>query len=80
MRSIPSRVAWLLAIVIVPAFLMVLSAGQPEYCDPIDTPRPHAETATPTSACTPTLAPQQNLVVVRVESDRPDIKVGWAED
>jgi hypothetical protein len=80
MKSIPSRVALILAGAIVPALLVVLTACRPEYCGPVDISRSHAEAAASTSARTPTLAPPQNLVVVRVESDRPDIKIGWAEN
>jgi hypothetical protein len=80
MTSIPSRVALVLGGILVPALLTALSASRPEYCSLVDTSRPHAAAATSAVGPTPTLAPQQSLVVVQVESDRPDIKIGWADN
>ena len=62
------------------AMTAVLATSRPEDCGPLDIPRPHVESAASASAPTPTLAPPQNLVFVRVESDKPDIQVGWAEN
>jgi hypothetical protein len=80
MRSITSRFALILTVAILSATMVMLATSRPEYCGPIDIPRSHAEAATSASLCTPTLAPRQNLVVVQVESDRPDIQIGWAEN
>jgi hypothetical protein len=80
MTSIPSRVALVLAGVLVPALLMALSVSRPEYCSVVDIHGSHATVATPAAGPTPTLAPRQSLVVVQVESDRPDIKIGWADN
>jgi len=80
MRSIASRLALILAGTILSATMVMLATSRPEYCGPIDIPRPHAEPVASASASTPTLAPRQNLVVVQVESDRPDIQIGWAEN
>jgi hypothetical protein len=80
MRSITSRLALILTGAILLAMMAILATSRPEYCGPIDIPPPHAEAATSASACTPTLAPRQSLVVVQVESDKPDIQVTWAEN
>ena len=80
MKTITSRLAWIVAGVVLPATMVVLTAGRPEYCGPIDIPRPHAQTPTLAPVRTPTLAPRQNLVVVQVESDRPDIQISWVEN
>jgi hypothetical protein len=80
MKSTSSRVALVLAGAIVPIVMIVLAAGQPDYCGPVDVCRPHIEAPTSPSAGTPTLAPPQSLVVVQVEADKPDIKIGWAEN
>ena len=80
MRSITSRLALILTGVTLAATMVVLATSRPEYCGPLDIPRPRAEAATSASASTPTPAPPQNLVFVRVESDKPDIEIGWAEN
>jgi hypothetical protein len=80
MKSISSRVALVLAGGIVPIVLTVLAVGQPEYCGPVGVCRPHIEAPTSPSTGTPTLAPPQSLVVVQVETDKPDLKIGWAEN
>jgi hypothetical protein len=80
MKSISSRVALVLAGAIVPTVLVVLAVGQPDYCGPVDACRLHTEATTSASACTPTLAPPQSVVVVQVEADKPDLKIGWAEN
>ena len=79
MRSTTSRFALGLAAAILFTTMAILATGRLEYCGPIDIPRPHFAATTSASAPTPTLAPRQNLVVVKVESDRPDIQVTWAD-
>ena len=80
MKSITSRLALILTGATLALTMAVLATSRPEYCGPIDMPKPHVEARTPVSYGTPTLAPRQNQVVVQVESDRPDIQVGWAEN
>jgi hypothetical protein len=80
MRSITSQLALVLAGTILLGLLAVLATSRPEYCGPVDAPRSHAQAAKSISSQAPTLAPQQNVVVVQVESDRPDIEIGWAEN
>jgi hypothetical protein len=80
MKSITSRLALILTGAILAVAMVVLATSRPEYCGPVDVLKPHVEAKTSAPAGTPTLAPRQNLVVVQVESDRPDIQVGWAEN
>jgi hypothetical protein len=80
MKPIASRLALILAGTILFAAMVVLATSRPEDCSPLDIPKPHVGAAASANAPTPTLAPRQNLMFVRVESDRPDIQVGWAED
>jgi hypothetical protein len=79
MKPIASRFALVLAGMILIAMTVALGTSRPEDCGLFDCPRPHVSTAS-SDARTPTLAPAQNLVFVRVESDKPDIKVSWAEN
>jgi hypothetical protein len=78
MRAITSRFALFLAAAILLTTMVMLATSRLEYCGPIDIPRPHVEATTSVSVSTPTLAPRQNLVVVQIESDKPDIQVTWA--
>jgi hypothetical protein len=78
-KPIASRFALILTGTILLATMVVLATSRPEDCDPVDIPPPHVK-ATAADAPTPTLAPPQTLVFVRVESDKPDIQVGWAEN
>lgn len=80
MKSIAPRLALALAGVILFGLMAVLATSRPEYCGPFDAPRSHAHAAKSISSQSPTLAPPPNVVVVRVESDRPDIQIGWAEN
>jgi len=80
MKPIASRFALILAGTILFGMIAVLATSQSEDCSPVDIPRPHVAAAAPADARTPTPAPPQNLVFVRVESDKPDIQVGWAEN
>jgi hypothetical protein len=80
MKLIASRFAFVLAVAVLSTTMVMLATSRLEYCGPIDIPRAHVDATISVSASTPTLAPRQNLVVVQVESDRPDIQVGWADN
>jgi hypothetical protein len=79
MRSTTSRFSLVLAGAVLFTTIVALAGSRLEYCGPIEISQPHHETRNSVSTSTPTLAPRQNLVVVQVESDRPDIQVGWAD-
>ena len=80
MRRITSQLALVLAGTILFAAISLLAASRPEDCSPLDMPKPHVAAVASANAATPTLAPPQNLVFVKVESDKPDIQVGWADN
>jgi hypothetical protein len=80
MKSITSRLALILAAVVLFGMAALLATSQPQYCGPVDRPKPIAATSASAPTHAPTLAPPQNVVVVRVESDKPDIEVGWVEN
>jgi len=79
MKLIASRFALALAGMILIAMTVALATSRPDDCGQLACPRPQVNTAA-VGAPTPTLAPPQNLVFVRVESDKPDIQIGWAEN
>ncbi len=81
MKSMASRLLLLLAGAIVLIFLAVLTASHPLDCSQPDVWPPRLTTGRSSlSAAAPTPAPPQNQIFVRVESDRPDIEVGWASN
>ena len=79
MKPIASRFALVLAGMILIAMTVALATSRPEDCGLLDCPRSHVHATASAGAPTPTLAPPQNLVYVRVESDKPDIQVSWAD-
>ena len=79
MRVIAPRLALILAGAVLLSMVVALATSRPEYCGPLDTPRLHASSAS-ARARVPTPAPPENLVFVKVESDKPDIQIGWAEN
>ena len=79
MKLIAPRFSLILAGTILFAALLTLTTSRPEDCGSLDRPAPHVKAAS-ANAPAPTLAPPQNLVFVRVESDKPDIQIGWAEN
>ncbi len=62
------------------AALALATLHRSEDCAPPDVSRSHQATATVADGPTPTLAPPQKVVFVRVEADKSDIEVGWAEN
>jgi hypothetical protein len=80
MRPVTSRFAMIFAVAILVVFAMMLSAGRLEYCGPSSGAAPHGASGCSARGPAPTLAPTQNLVFVRVESDKPDIEIRWAEE
>ena len=82
MKSIASRFALVLAGMILIAMTVALARSRPEDCGLLDgsSSCPRVNAVVSTDARTPTPAPPQNLVIVRVESDKPDIQVSWSEN
>jgi hypothetical protein len=79
MKLIASRFAVVLAGTILIAMTVALATSRSDDCGLFDCARPHVNAAAAVDARTPTPAPPQNLVFVRVESDKPDIQVSWSE-
>jgi hypothetical protein len=80
MKSIVRHVPLVLTAVVLLVGTMLLAAGRLEYCGQPVALRPSVAVAAGAPAGTPTLAPPQKVVVVRVEADKPDVEVGWAEN
>ncbi len=79
MRPIASRFALVLAGMILIAMTVALTISRPEDCGLLSCASPQVNATAAAKAPTPTPAPPQNLVFVRVESDKPDIQVSWSE-
>jgi hypothetical protein len=80
MKPLASQFALILAGTILFAAMVVQATSRPEDCGPLDIAKPHVNAAASTDGPTPTPAPPQHLVFVRVESDKPDIQVGSADN
>jgi hypothetical protein len=63
---------------ILAAAMTMLASGGPEYCGRPVPVGPPIGAATAANAPTPTLAPPQKVVFVRVEADKSDLEIGWA--
>jgi hypothetical protein len=79
MKLISSRIPLLVAAAVVLTAMIALMAGHFKSCDPSCLPVAPAQTSASASGPTPTLAPPQKMVVVKVEVDKPDLQVGWVE-
>ena len=80
MKPIASRFALILTGTVVFATIVALATSRPDDCGLLDIQKPHVGAAVSANAHTPTPAPLQILVFVRVESDKPDIRVSWAKN
>ncbi len=80
MRFIGSRLTLVLTGTILVAAMALLANGGPEYCGRPSPVAPPPGTATAADAPSPTLAPPQEIVFVRVEADKFDLEIGWAEN
>jgi hypothetical protein len=77
MTSIASRVPLILTAAVLLSTAMLLATGRLEYCGQPEALQPRIEAVVATR---PTLAPPKNVVFVRVETDKPDLEVGWANN
>jgi len=80
MRFIASHLPLILTGMILVAAMTLLAGGGPEYCGRPGPVGPSLGAATTADAPTPTLAPPQKIVFVRVEADKSDLVIGWAEN
>jgi hypothetical protein len=79
MRSTRAVSAPVLAGIALLAAMVLLLTHPLEYCGQPATWRP-AATVRVAKRLAPTPAPPQKLVYVNVETDKPDLEVGWAEN
>jgi hypothetical protein len=79
MISVAHRISLVVAAAVLLTGMTALIVGQPDTCDPscfLTAPsHAHVDAGGPT----PTLAPPQKLVVVKIEVDKPDLQIGWVE-
>jgi hypothetical protein len=78
MRLTIRHISFLLAGIVLSAVMVLLATSRPEYCGQPNVLASHFEATE--DAPSPTLAPPQKVVVVFVETDKPDIEIGWAKN
>jgi hypothetical protein len=80
MRPIAACFPVVLTGAILLATTILLGTTRLEYCGQPEALRPQTGAAAATKSCCPTLAPRQKVVYLRVESDKPDLEVAWADN
>ena len=80
MKSIACCVPLVLTGVVLALSMIVLAGSRLEYCGQPEALRPRIDAAATPATHAPTLAPPLKVVFVRVETDKPDVEVGWAEN
>ena len=80
MKSFASRISLVLTVAILSAATMLFNTSRLEYCGQPDALRPRSDTGILSETAMPTLAPPQKVVFVQVESDRPDLEIGWVDN
>jgi hypothetical protein len=80
MKSIASRISLILTGFVLSAALLLLSNDRLEYCGQPSALRPRMDAASTGESAGPTLAPPQKVVFVRIETDKPDVEIGWLEN
>jgi hypothetical protein len=78
MRLTIRHISYLLTVIVLSAVMVVLATSRPEYCGQSNAVESRLEATA--DAPSPTLAPPQKMVVVFVETDKPDIEIGWANN
>jgi hypothetical protein len=76
MKFSSSCVSLMTSAAVLAATLLLLLTSRLEYCGQPATLRPAVRVADTSGS--PTLAPPQKVVVVRIETDKPDIEVRWS--
>jgi hypothetical protein len=80
MKSITSCLSLSLAGAVLLIAMTLLATSRLEYCGQPEALRPQRDSSTAVETRSPTLAPPQEVVFVRVETDKPDLEIGWAEN
>ena len=78
MNLIAARLPLILTGAVLLAAATLLAGSRLEYCDQPEALRPRTDSVTAVESRSPTLAPPQKVVYVRVEADKPGLEVGWA--
>ncbi len=78
MKSIATRVPLILTAIVLLSAAVLLATSRLEYCGQPEALRPRSEVVVAAKTQWPTLAPPQKMVFIRVETDKPDLQVGWA--
>jgi hypothetical protein len=78
MKSIASCLSVILAGTILLGATGLLATSRLEYCGQPTPRQMPTNAAMAVGSPAPTLAPPQSVVFVRVEADKPDLEVGWA--
>jgi hypothetical protein len=80
MKSIASCIPLILTVAVLLAATMLLNTDRLEYCGQPEALRQRSHVGATAEKHGPTLAPPQKVVFVRIESDKPNLEIGWAEN
>ena len=80
MKSIASRLSVILTGLALLVAMILSTASRLEYCGQPKALRLQIDSRVAVASRRPTLAPPQKVVFVRVEADKPDLEIGWAEN
>jgi hypothetical protein len=80
MKSIASRLSPILTGIVLVLTMIAITGSRLEYCGQPEALRPRIDAVASSATHAPTLAPPQKVVFVRVEVDKADLEVGWAEN
>ena len=78
MKLIAARLPLILTGAVLLATAILLASSRLEYCDQPEALRPRTDSVAAVEVRSPTLAPPQKVVYLRVEADKPDLEIGWA--
>jgi hypothetical protein len=59
---------------------VALNSARFEVCEPVALPEALSSVASAINAPSPTLAPPREVVTLQIQTDHPEIEVGWAEN
>jgi hypothetical protein len=80
MKSLATAISFVLTGVTLLVMAFLLSTNQLEYCGQSEALRSQNHIAGTTEAASPTPAPPQKVVFIQIETDKPDLEVGWMKN
>jgi hypothetical protein len=80
MKKVASRAIWVAICSTFVAVFVAWTGRRFDPCEPVANWRLCMPAAPGADSPAPTPAPPRALVVVQVQTDRPDLEVGWAEN